>query len=46
MTPAPWIYEEPHASDCAYWCDEPCDCIMRFDPDELLDRYKDRSLEK
>lgn len=21
------IVDEPHASDCATWCDEPCDCL-------------------
>lgn len=19
--------DKPHASDCAYWVDEPCDCV-------------------
>jgi hypothetical protein len=38
--------EEPHASDCAYWVDEPCDCAMRFDPDILYDQMRDKELEK
>ena len=38
------VMNEPHASDCAYWVDEPCDCMMRFDADELLDLYKDREM--
>ena len=37
---------EVHASDCAYWVDEPCDCLMRFDPDDLLDRQKDEEMER
>jgi hypothetical protein len=33
------VFDEPHASDCAYWCDEPCDCSTRFldRVDALLD---------
>lgn len=19
--------DDPHSSDCAFWCDEPCDCM-------------------
>ena len=37
--------EAIHASDCAYWCAEPCDCAMRHDPDELLDRTMDELME-
>jgi hypothetical protein len=30
--------DEPHASDCAFWCDEPCDCSARFvDRETLID---------
>jgi hypothetical protein len=33
---------EVHSSDCAYWCDESCDCMFRYDADDLLDRQKDK----
>lgn len=36
--------EAIHASDCAYWCAEPCDCAMRHDLDDLLDRAKDKEM--
>ena len=38
------IEAEPHASDCAVWVNEPCSCAMRFDPDYLADRAKDREV--
>lgn len=31
-----------HTSDCSFWVDETCDCMMRHDPDLLLDRERDR----
>lgn len=32
---------DPHASDCAFWVDEPCDCMYRFDACDLYKEHRD-----
>ena len=32
--------EMPHASDCAVWVEEPCDCITGKEPEDEMERAR------